>query len=244
MRNNSGLPKPFKIICLAFSLWTGMSAQAGLFSNSRSWKEEVLLHDGHKIIIDRTDRLGGFPAIESRERETLSETVSFTLPGSKKKISWATDFKDSAPEPNSLNLLLLDIVDGIPYIATYPAGCIAYNKWGRPNPPYIVFKYDDNQWKRIKLEDLPKELKQPNVIVGGPPADLLKSEYSAEQVNELNDGIRTVEYRTIIRVPAAISESRCLNLVPRKGGGWETPGGFRSIKSITVPPRPEVENKN
>lgn len=244
MSANSWLSRPFKIICLALSLWTSMTAQAGLFGSSKSWKEEVHLHDGHKIIIDRTDRLGGFPAIESRERETLSETVSFTLPGSNKKITWTTDFKDSVSEPNSLNLLLLDVVNGIPYIAAYPAGCIAYNKWGRPNPPYIVFKYDDNQWKRIKLEDFPRELKQPNVIIGGPPAEFLKSKYAVDQVNALNAEIRTTEYRTIIRAPAAISESRCLNLVPRKGGGWETPGGFRSIKSITIPPRPNAETKN
>lgn len=181
-----------------------MSAEAGifgLFGHTMSWKEEVLLHDGGKIVAERHYNLGGYPTIDSRERKSIDETVTFTLPGSNNEITWKTNFQDSEPEPNSLNLLVLDVVNGTPYIATYPAGCIAYNKWKRPNPPYIVFKYDGNNWKRISLDAFPAELIKTNVIVGRPPAELLKSYYTVDDVEKQNHDIHTEEYKTILREP-------------------------------------------
>jgi hypothetical protein len=172
--------------------------------NTMSWKEEVLLHDGSKIVIKRLVNLGGKRTLESREQRDLDETVTFTLPGSNKEVTWKTDFRDERPEPNSLNLLVFDIVNATPYIAAYPAGCIAYNKWQRPNPPYIFFKYDGSNWKRIYLEEFPAEISKVNVIVGRPPAELQKSFYTVEQVKEENRNISSAEYKTVIRTPIKI----------------------------------------
>jgi hypothetical protein len=191
---SNGLLRVFRTIGLILILGVSMSA----CSKTMSWEEEVLLHDGQIIVAERYYNLGGYPAIESRERAALDETVTFSLPGTSKKIIWKTDFRDSQPEQNSLNLLLLDIVKSVPYIATYPAGCIAYNKWKRPNPPYILFKYEGNEWKRISLEEFPAELVKTNVIVGRPPTDLLKSHYTVEQVNERNYYLEK-EHKTILR---------------------------------------------
>jgi hypothetical protein len=82
------------------------------------------------------------------------------LPGLTQSIIWKTDFRDTEPEPNSLSLLLFDVVNGVPYIATYPAGCIAYNKWKRPNPPHVFFKFENGSWKQIPLAGFPPELKK------------------------------------------------------------------------------------
>ena len=190
-----------RIVKLVLILMMGvsMSACAGLSGSTMHWKEEVLLHDGNKVIIERFYNLGGYTTIDSRERKSIDQTVTFTLPGANRAIIWKTDFHDARPEPNSLNLLLLDVVKGVPYIATYPAGCIAYNKWQRPNPPYIFFKYEDNDWKRISLEEFPSELNKTNVIVGRPPAELLKSFYTAEEVEDQNYDIHSPEYKTILR---------------------------------------------
>ena len=168
--------------------------------NTMSWKEEVLLHDGSKLVVKRIFHLGSKPTFDSTERRALDETVTFKIPGSNKKITWMTDFRYMLPEPNSLNLLVLDIVNGTPYIATYPAGCIAYNKWKRPNPPYIFLKYDGKEWKQIPLEEFPAEISKVNVIVGKPPEELKKSFYTVEQVNEQNHNLREV-YKKIVRMP-------------------------------------------
>jgi hypothetical protein len=185
------------------------------------------LHDGSKIIAERHYNLGGYPAIESQERAALDVTVTFKLPGTNKKIVWKNDFRDSQPEPNSLNLIRLDVVKGVPYIATYPAGCIAYNKWGRPNPPQVLFKYENDQWKRISLAELPTELinAQANVIVGRPATKLLKSLYTAEGVKAENYDIHTPEYKTILRdaFPAVRINEMCEERVFYKGA-WVGPG--------------------
>ena len=220
------LLRVFKTIGLVLALGVSMSAGAGLFGHTMSWKEEVLLHDGSKIIAERHYNLGDYPAIESHNREALDETVTFNLPGTNKKIVWKNDFRDSVPEPNSLNLIRLDVVKGVPYIATYPAGCIAYNKWGRPNPPQILFKYENEQWQRITLAELPSELigTHANVIVGRPDVRIAKSFYTVEGVNAENQDISTPEYRTILReaLPAAHINEMCMEMVPYKGS-WVMP---------------------
>jgi len=105
-----------------------------------------------------------------------------------------------------------------------PAGCISFNKWKRPNPPYIFFKYDGKDWKRISLEEFPAELTKANVIVGSPPTELLKSFYTVAQVFEQNEDVRAEGYRTINRKPFAIEEDRCLELIYYKGA-WISPIG-------------------
>ncbi len=177
-----------------------MGISVNACSSTMNWKEEVLLHDGSKIIAERHYNLGGYPGLESRNRMALDETVTFNLPN-RKTIIWKTDFRDSVPESNSLNHFRFDIVDGVPYLATYPAGCIAYNKWGRPNPPQILFKYENEQWQRISLAELPPALvgATANVVVGKPDQRILKPFYSVEEVNEKNHNISTPEYKTVLR---------------------------------------------
>lgn len=228
MRTNNEMMK--RIAKLGFMLMIGasMSACAGFFPHTMSWKEEVKLHDGQIAISERYYKLGGYPAIESRERAALNETVTFSLPDTNKKITWQTDFRDSQPEPNSLNLIRFDVVKGVPYIATYPAGCIAYNKWGRPNPPQVLFKYENDQWKRITLAEFPAELvnAQANVVVGRPKTSLLKSFYTVKGVNDENYYVPP-EYRTILREPVKNGSgvTSCEVLVHYKCG-WGAPGEF------------------
>jgi hypothetical protein len=67
----------------------------------------------------------------------------------------------------------------------------------------VLFKYENEQWKRIALAELPAELinTQANVIVGRPKTSLLKSFYTVKGVDDKNYYINTPEYRTILREP-------------------------------------------
>ncbi len=220
---------PFLTMLLASSL-----ANAGLFGfggSTMSWKEEVLLHDGQIIVAERIYQLGMYPAIESRERAALDQTVSFSMPGTNQKITWKTDYRDSEPEANSLNLILFDVVNGIPYIATYPGGCIAYNKWQRPNPPQILFKYSGGQWQRIALAEFPIELSKANVIVGSPASKLLKPFYNVAQVKEENRYVAR-EYEDVLRQEIDNARRGC-PVLQRIDGGWASPEGAKSPIPIT-----------
>lgn len=210
------------IAVLALIATFGLTACAGLpgTGHTMGWKEEVKLHDGQIVVVERFYNLGGYPAIESHNRSPLDETLTFTLPGSGKAIVWKTEFNNS-PEPNSLGPLLLDVVDGIPYLATGPAGCIAYNKWGRPNPPYVLFKYVDETWQRIPLEAFPPVLVHSN-LMSWPDSRLLKSYYSLEQVKGQMQGRNIApEARSILRGALPNVWKSCPAMISYgKSGGW------------------------
>jgi len=126
-----------------------------------SWKEEVVLHDGQKIILDRSFTYGQQGEM-GQGRLVSGIAVKFINPENNQEITWETEKKGRF---NLLNLLILDVLDGIPYIATMPATCIEFHKWGRPNPPYVFFKYDGQKWKQISVEEFPMELNATNVIL-------------------------------------------------------------------------------
>jgi hypothetical protein len=215
------------LIAIGIALATASLSASGFLGfggDTMSWKEEVLLRDGQVVVAERFYNLGGYPAIESHNRSALDQTITFSLPGTNKRIIWKNDFRDSEPEPNSLNLIRFDVVSGVSYIATYPAGCIAYNKWGRPNPPQILFKYAGDKWQRIALADLPPELvgATANVIVGRPDVRIAKSFYTVEGVNAENHDIHAPEYKTILGEPYKGAGGGCEELIQYKGS-WIMP---------------------
>jgi hypothetical protein len=232
MRNVKVIVKQLARLWLVLMMGVSMNADAGwlglgLGLGGDSWKEEVQLHDGGVLLIERFFKLGGYPTLDARERRLLEESFTFTLPGSKQKVVWKSVFDNTVPEPNSLGPLLLDIVGGVLYLATSPAGCIAYNKWGRPNPPYILFKYANGAWQSIPLKEFPAELVQANLI-NMPASDQLKPYYNVEAVKaKLADGKVSDYAKKILRDVVTVSDgiTSCEILVNYKCG-WGAPGEF------------------
>src|SRR5450759_1785512 len=90
-----------------FMLCVSMSADAGLFGfGGTSWKEEVLLHDGSKIMVERSQTRGGQHEI-GQEVPVNSHKISFSLPGAHEAIMWETtigmDNSDSSLKPLALD---------------------------------------------------------------------------------------------------------------------------------------------
>lgn len=189
MSNGNWLLKVFSAIGLTLTLGVSMSAEAGLFGfGGDSWKEEVLLHDGKKVIVERSQSYGG--RHEIGQSPPIKEwTITFTPPNSNKSITWKEEFNKDIGSA-TLGLLALDIVKGVPYIVTNPWGCLSYNKWGRPNPPYVIFKYDGKAWQRIPLEEFPAEIKEANVINNtghhGRALNAHAGVVTANEINEIN----------------------------------------------------------
>src|SRR5690606_28700778 len=94
-------------------------------------------------------------------------TLGFTHPDTGQRISWKSE---ATPDVGIVNLkpIALDLVDGTPYLVALPVGCLAYNKWGRPDPPYIVFRFDGPDWQQIGIEQLPPAIERPNLIISDP----------------------------------------------------------------------------
>ena len=197
---------------------------------STSWKEEVLLHDGSKIVVSRSVDRGGRHEI-GQQPPIKEQSLTFTLPQEKERVTWKSEFSEDIGLAD-FQPLLLDISQGSAYVITNPVGCLAYNKWGRPNPPYVVFKYESKEWKRISLHELPAEIRAPNIIFGSPDNHVEKlgtNFVKAEDVQKINSSLRQPEYRSILREEVksgAIGSSvNCEELIRYKCG-WGAPGEF------------------
>lgn len=193
-----------------------------------SWKEEVLLHDGSTIIVERTAKRHGRHEIGQRP-PIGDQSLSFTMPGTNQRVVWKDEFSEDVNGAN-FNLMLLDIVQGTAYLLATPAGCLSYNKWGRPNPPYVVFKYQGSEWQRIPLQALPGEIKQPNMLHASPDDVAEKSAREgvvpAAVIREENEGYRQPDFKTIVREAVPNYGRSCGEMVYDGNGGWIGIGWF------------------
>jgi hypothetical protein len=212
-----------------------MSACAGFLGfGGTSWKEEVLLHDGRKIIVERTVERGGRHEI-GQKPPYKNQSVSFTLPSTNEKIKWEDSFTEDVGSANFLPMLV-DILNGSAYLVASPMGCQSYNKWGRPNPPYVVFKYQNKNWNRITIQELPVEIKTPNMIFSMPDIkveEIGKSLISTEMIHRIISEYKQPEYKTILRevLPKERINQMCMEMVLYKGS-WVMPNDQIARKLI------------
>ncbi|MHB1619270.1 MAG: hypothetical protein ACYCTY_04695 [Sulfuricella sp.] len=205
-----------------------MSADAGLFGfGGTSWKEEVLLHDGSKIIVTRTVELGGRHEL-GQKPPIKEQSLSFIMSGTNQTIKWEDHYSEDVGSSN-FNPMLLEVVNGTAYVLVSPAGCLSYNKWGRPNPPYVVFQYQGKEWKRIPLQELPAEIKLPNLVISSPDDVAKNAEHgllSTEMIRQANEGFSQPEYRSILREAYPTAAGGCSEMI-HTDSGWEGLGFFK-----------------
>jgi hypothetical protein len=198
----------------------------------------VLLHDGQVIVVERTQTVdkGGNREIGQGAQQS-EEALAFEMPNSGRTIRWRSDF-GSGYEDN-LAPLVLDVVEGAPYLVAYPTRCHAYNKWGRPNPPYVFFRFDDSVWERIVIAEVPESLKEANLVIGGylsrgrqlTDADRRAEYVPTESIRRVNLQMSpdTWYLRQIAHEPIKGMGSRpgCGEMIYDGRGGWVGMGWFR-----------------
>lgn len=203
--------KSLNIRLLIVTLAASTSVYAGLFGfGGTEWKEEVLLHDGQMIIVKRSQSYGGRHEI-GQSSAVKEHTITFSLPNTGKPLTWTSEYDKTLGRAN-FNLLALHILNGTPYLVVEPNLCPSYNKWGRPNPPYLFFKHDGKAWQRISLPELPGEFKTMNLIVNNKREEEIESlaskrgYVSAEDVQKINSSLTQPEVHTILREPLPSSQ--------------------------------------
>jgi hypothetical protein len=160
--------------------------------------------------VERTDTYDSNLPHEIGQGPPLAEhATTFTIPGTHKQVTWRIDNRSIAA-PGHLDLLALDFLNGVPYVATTPNRSFAYDKWNRPNPPYVFFRYV-GEWERIPLDEFPEPFVI-NVVVPSLKNEQDKTKVVAENkeygfvraqtVAEINRGPgRSRESYSIIRTP-------------------------------------------
>lgn len=207
---------------------------AGWFGvGGTSWREEVLLHDGNKLVVERSVTRGGLHEIGQRGSYT-KQTLAFKHPISGMMITWE-DNATSELKSSSFLPMALDIYRGVVYLVATPMGCLSYNKWGRPNPPYVVFKNTGMTWERVPLQELPSEIKAPNLIVSSPDTEverLGKRMVDAETIQQLNAELRQPQYKIVLTAAIKNAADGCSEMISDGKGGWTGIGWFKQQPNL------------
>lgn len=218
------------LLVVAMVLAGGVEA-FGFLGLGDSWKDEVLLHDGRKIIVKRSQTYGGMSE-PFKPPPVKEHTISFTMPDSGQEVRWTSEYGEELGRTN-FDVLAVHILNNTAYVVAYPNLCLSYNKWGRPNPPYVFFRYDGSAWHRIQMEEFPTEFTTANVSLGThSPRDVDEFKevgvVPAEMIKERNARSATPERRTILREPVKPktegSNVNCEEMIHYKCG-WISPHG-------------------
>jgi len=185
-----------------------------------SWQEEVLLHDGQRLIVERSQTYGGGQSI-SGFVTPRTQTIRFKLPNDARTISWTSEYSEDLGRTD-FNPLALHIKQGTPYFIVEPNLCLSYNKWGRPNPPYVIFKWEANAWNRVSMAELPAEFTTINLVVVGWNEEVkensrAKGYIPVETVMKMNDKLGQSQFRSILR--RAMPVAPC----PKYSSGFSAP---------------------
>jgi hypothetical protein len=165
-----------------------------------SWKEEVLLHDGQTMTVQRSLSYKGRGEI-GQGTPIGTHELRFKPPGAADSLTWTSEY-DATIGRTSFHVVAVHVKDGKAYVVASPNLCLSYNKWGRPNPPYVIFKRDGAQWSRVEIKDLPAEFKTVNLVQSyrSDAAKLAQlGKVSATQIAGFNVGVQPPEFKTILR---------------------------------------------
>ena len=99
-----------------FAVWILIGARTANAGHWDDWKEEVALHDGRVILVERSQYFefklicgdGGSPSTFCNFPTTYK--ISFKHPDTREEVSWKEDFSPVA----------LEIIGGVPYLVVAP----------------------------------------------------------------------------------------------------------------------------
>jgi hypothetical protein len=138
------------------------------------WTQEAPLHDGRILVVERRSERGPpFPGSTGLE---VGQTLAFVHPDTNERIKWRI--------PDGLQPVMIDFDRGVPHYVLKEYTVSDYNKWGCPNPPYLVFRYQKGEWTRVAFEGLPASFLNRNLMTMSKDAQGLKDggRVSADQV--------------------------------------------------------------
>jgi hypothetical protein len=146
--------KPEQTKCWAYYLLIalGLAALTGCGPDVARWKEEVLLHDGRMIVVERmaTAEVGGFPNA-NRGRD-----LEFELKYAPLGIYWKGTQQHT----------MLEIFDGVPYLVVWPGSESKFCKDKLPTTlPIRILKMQGKEWIEIEQETFPVDIANFNLYL-------------------------------------------------------------------------------
>ena len=143
-----------RVLCLL----VGMSLLSSCLGQSTyRWKEEVQLHDGRAIVIERSVRTGEVP-VELGQPPGESDYALTFKTSDGKSVTWEAG-KLFSP-------MTLDFSAEVPYVVADAGTLNDYAKHDCSRAPYLFFRYRDAKWERISFEEFPREIRKRNLLSG------------------------------------------------------------------------------
>lgn len=200
-------------------------ATSGYSAEVLSWQEEAVQSNGSILLVERTMSMFGNHEVAA-PLPIGEQSIRFVLPGSQTPVEWKDAF---SPEVGMANFLpmLVEARKDTAYIVAYPMTCPSYNKWGRPNPAYVVFRYDRGKWVQIPLAELPPEIKTPNLVSSSPDDEGRRVHggvITAEAIAQLRRSYWREDFKQLLRNPIAqpLGGGSCMEMVRTGKFAWRS----------------------
>ena len=63
--------------------------------------------------------------------------------------------------------MLVNVFNGKLYVVGRPPTEREYEIYGRPEPYYLCFQWENKGWKRVKIADVPEQIRDGNLVIAG-----------------------------------------------------------------------------
>lgn len=148
------------------------------------WKEEVLLHDGRVIVVERSVKTGYVPVEIGQPPGESDYTLTFAA-SEGTSVAWDGGRSRFIP-------MILDFEQGVPYVVATGATSLVYGAEGCPRPPYFFFRWGAGQWQRVVYEEFPKSIRKANLSAGltYPSRDPMRERISRGELVTVEDVTR------------------------------------------------------
>lgn len=138
---------------LIATLATGCAATPKREPRFVAWGEEVKLNDGRVVVVSQIRPCDPSATWLCDSRETF---LTINLPEfSPAPIVWH----------EHLDARVMNIHDGFLYVVGYPFTKGEWAKYGNPEPPWIGYRYQHGQWRRIPFNEIPREIYETNLVI-------------------------------------------------------------------------------
>src|SRR5690606_22753592 len=149
------------IFILILSFITGCAAASSRHESFREWKEEVKLNDGRIIMVNqkwRCDRIGKYNTGKEYCSTMRESWLTFQLPEfSNQEITWNEELMPLVLNVDQGQLYIVGIAEGGQFLI-----------YGKPQPPYIGYRWNADEWHRIPFEEIPEAIYKTNMATEFP----------------------------------------------------------------------------
>ena len=159
-------------------------------SNNVTWQEEVKLSDGRVIVVTQK-RLceGTYNGSSYSSCIPRDAWLTLNLPElGKDDVTWNA----------RLDPMVLNVHQGQLYIVGTPPTKREFDFYGRPQPHYLAYKFQNGQWQRTDFNEIPEVIYDTNLLLDLPPKKMKLVTLSAKASQEMNgDGGYTRDQRRV-----------------------------------------------